>query len=103
LADILCCEWIKLKRSKILLIGISGSFIVPFLVTVNDIRISLSNPQAPLSLGGIYEDTIMFIMLLFGPLVMAVVATYLVSREYTEKNTENSFCSSGGAQAVPDG
>lgn len=91
MADILCCEWIKLKRSKILLIGISGSFIVPFLVTVNDIRISLSNPQAPLSLGGIYEDTIMFIMLLFGPLVMAVVATYLVSREYTEKTLKTVF------------
>lgn len=61
LADIVYCEWLKLKRSKILLIGFTGSFIVPFLVTVNDIRISFSNPDAPLSLGGIYEDTIMFI------------------------------------------
>ncbi len=85
MAEIVYCEWLKLKRSKIILIGLLGSFVVPFLVTVNDIRISLSNPAAPLSLGGIYEDTIMFIMLLFGPLVMAVVAIFLVSREYTEK------------------
>ena len=62
LADIVYCEWLKLKRSKILLIGFTGSFIVPFLVTVNDIRISFSNPDAPSSLGRIYEDTIMFIM-----------------------------------------
>ncbi len=61
MADIVYCEWLKLKRSKILLFGFAGSFIVPFLVTVNDIRISFSNPDAPLSLGGIYEDTIMFI------------------------------------------
>ena len=91
LAEIVYCEWLKLKRSKIILIGLLGSFVVPFLVTVNDIRISLSNPAAPLSLGGIYEDTIMFIMLLFGPLVMAVVAIFLVSREYTEKTLKTLF------------
>ena len=85
MADIVYCEWMKLKRSKIILIGGLGSFIVPFLVAVNDIRIYFSNPSVRLSLGGIYEDTIMFIMLLFGPLVMAIVAAYLVSREYTEK------------------
>lgn len=91
MADIVYCEWIKLKRSRILLIGVSGSFIVPFLVIVNDIRISLSSPGAFLSLGWIYEDTIMFVMLLFGPLVMAVVATFLVSREYTEKTLKTVF------------
>lgn len=91
MADIIYCEWLKLKRSKIILIGILGSFIVPFLVTVNDIRICFSNPEATLSLGGIYEDTIMFIMLLFGPLVLAVVATYLISREYTEKTLKTIF------------
>ena len=91
LADIVFCEWMKLRRSKIILIGISGSFIVPFLVTVNDIRICVSNPAASLSLGGLYEDTILFLMLLFGPLVMAVVATYLISREYTEKTLKTIF------------
>lgn len=91
LADIVYCEWIKLKRSKIILIGILGSFIVPFLVIVNDIRICFSNAAATLSLGWIYEDTIMFIMLLFGPLVMAVVAIFLISREYTEKTLKTIF------------
>lgn len=91
MADIVYCEWLKLKRSKIILIVILGSFIVPFLVTVNDIRISFKNAEASLSLGGIYEDTIMFIMLLFGPLVMAVVAIFLVSREYSEKTLKTIF------------
>lgn len=91
LVDIVYCEWMKLKRSKIILIGVLGSFIVPFLVVVNHIRICFSDSAAGLSLGGIYEDTIMFIMLLFGPLVMAVVATNLVSREYTEKTLKTIF------------
>lgn len=91
MADMVYCEWIKLKRSKILLIGVLGSFIVPFLVTVNHIRICLSDPTKFLSLTGIYEDTILFLMLLFGPLVMAVVATFLISREYTEKTLKTVF------------
>lgn len=91
MADIVYCELIKLRRSKIILIGTLGSLIVPFLVVINNIRICFSDPSITLSLGGIYEDTIMFIMLLFGPLVMAVVATYLVSREYTEKTLKTIF------------
>lgn len=91
MADIVACEWMKLKRSKIILIGVLGSFIVPFLVMVNHIRIGFSDLSAVLSMGGIYEDSIMFIMLLFGPLVMAVVATYLISREYTEKTLKTVF------------
>lgn len=91
MADIIYCECMKLKRSKIILIGVSGSFIVPFLVTVNDLRIYFSNPAVTLSLDWIYEDTIMFLMLLFGPLVMAVVAAHLVSREYTEKTLKTIF------------
>ncbi len=65
--------------------GVLGSLIVPFLVTVNDIRISFSDPNAALSLGWIYEVTILFLMLLFGSLVMTVVAVDLIGREYTEK------------------
>lgn len=91
MAEIVYCEWLKLKRSKIMLVGVFGSFIVPLLAVINDIRICLSNPMAALSLSGIYEDTIMFLMLLFGPLIMAVVATYLVSREYTEKTLKTIF------------
>lgn len=84
MADIVYCEWLKLKRSKIIFIGVLGSFIVPLLVITKN----LTND---LSLYGIYEDSIMFIMLLFGPLVLAVVATYLVSREYTEKTLKTIF------------
>lgn len=84
MADIVYCEWLKLKRSKIIFIGVLGSFIVPLLVIIKNLTTSLS-------LYGIYEDAIMFIMLLFGPLIMSVVATYLVSREYTEKTLKTIF------------
>lgn len=91
MADIIYCEWLKLRRSKIILIGVLGSFIVPFLVIINEIRISFLYKETTLSLNWIYEDTIMYIMLLFGPLVMEVVATYLISREYTENTLKTIF------------
>ena len=91
MADIIYCEWIKCRCSKMILIGVLGSLIVPFLVTVNDIRISFSDPNATLSLGWIYEDTILFLMLLFGPLVTTVVAVDLIGREYTEKTLKTIF------------
>lgn len=91
MVDIIYCEWLKLRRSKIVLIGILGSFIVPFLVIINEIRLCFIYKETTLSLNWIYEDTIMYIMLLFGPLVMEVVATYLISREYTEKTLKTIF------------
>ena len=91
MADIIYCEWLKLRRSKIVLIGVLGSFIVPFLVIINEIRICFLYKETTLSLNWIYEDTIMYIMLLFGPLVMEVVATYLISREYMEKTLKTIF------------
>ncbi len=94
--EIVYCECLKLKRSKIILPGILASLAVPLLAAVNDIRICFSNPEASLSLWGIYEDTMMFLMLLFGPLILASAAVYLVSREYTEKTLKTVFAVSIG-------
>lgn len=91
LADIIYCEWLKLRRSKILLIGGLGSVIVPLLAAVNEMRAWSMNPEASLSLWGMYDESIMLIMLLFGPLVLAVVATWLINREYTERTLKTIF------------
>ena len=42
---LLYCEYIKLKRSKILLIGIAGTLIVPFFVIGKSVTKYVSNPQ----------------------------------------------------------
>lgn len=83
--DILYSEWMKLKRSKALIIGLSGSYIVPAFVLFNSIQRHLKNPNEIIDLFGLYDSAIMFLMLLFAPLVMAVTATYIISREYSEK------------------
>lgn len=74
-----------------MLIGVLGSLMVPFLAVVSEVRACRVNPEASLSLWGMYDTSIMFIMLLFGPLVLAVVATWLVNREYTERTLKTVF------------
>lgn len=89
--DILYSECLKLKRSKITTIGLLGTLIVPLLVLCNNVQSSLRYPDRPLSLFGLYDNAILFLMLLFAPLVMSVIASYLISREYSEKTLKTMF------------
>lgn len=88
---ILYSEWLKLKRSKIVVIGFLGSLIVPLLVAFNCVQRYLNHRDQTIDLFGFYDSAIMFLMLLFAPLVLSVIATYLISREYNEKTLKTIF------------
>lgn len=89
--DLIFCEWLKLKRSKIILIELLGALVVPFLLTVQNIRNAWFETGQVQDLAWLYDDELMFTMLLFGPLVMTVVTVYLLNREYTEKTLKTLF------------
>lgn len=89
--SILYSEFLKLKRSKIVLIGFLGTLIVPLLVIFNSITRYLKNPDRTINLFGLYDSAIMFLMLLFAPLVISVIATYLISSEYSQKTLKTIF------------
>ncbi len=63
--SLLQCEYIKLKRSKVLLIGILGTLIVPFFVIVKSVTNYISNPEAVISVFSLYDSALMFLMLFF--------------------------------------
>lgn len=91
MSDILYCEWLKLKRSKIAVIGLLGTIIVPVLVTINRLRMYMNNPNDSIALFDLYDGAMIFWMLLFAPLVMSVLAVYLIVREYSEKTLKTIF------------
>lgn len=100
MGDMLYCEWIKLKKSKIMLTGFLGTFIVPVFVMVMNLQRYWSSMKASGSapvetnkiwLFNLYDDSLLFLMLVFAPLVMSVMATWLISREYTEKTLKTIF------------
>lgn len=62
------CEYQKMKRSKMLLIGVLATLIAPFFVVTRDVVRSVSQPGRPISLFGFYDDSMVFLMLLIGSL-----------------------------------
>lgn len=90
--DILYCEWLKLKHSRILAIGFFGSLICPVLTLASCyVRNGMLYPERVTSLFEIYDNAMEFILLLFGPMIMALVAVFLIVREYTEKTWKTIF------------
>lgn len=92
LFDIVYCEWLKLKYSKIVMIGFFGSWICPILTLSSYyIRHYIMYSERVGSLFEIYDSAITFLMLLFGPIIMALVAVFLITREYAERTWKTIF------------
>lgn len=85
MGDMIYCEFLKLKRSKVKLIGLLGSLAVPILSVALSITNRYLHPENKLSLFQLYDDTFVFLMLLFGPLIFTIITVYLFNREYSEK------------------
>lgn len=90
MGDILYVEWMKLKRSKMAAVGCFGILIVPFIVIISHVQRYLKTGTA-IDLFGLFDSALMFLMLLFAPLVMAVFAADIISREYTEGTLKTIF------------
>lgn len=89
--SLLHCEYIKLKRSKFLLIGILGTLIVPFFVIVKAVANYFSDPKAVIAVFSLYDSALMFLMLLFAPMVLTILGAWIISREYTDGTLKNIF------------
>lgn len=88
---LLQCEYIKLKRSKLFLIGITGTLIVPFFVIAKAVTNFFSDSRVVMSLFSLYDDSLMFLMLLFAPMVLTILGACIISREYTDGTLKNIF------------
>lgn len=86
---LLYCEYIKLKRSKFLLIGLTGTLVVPLFVIVRAVTKWVSQPGASISLFSLYDDAFMLLMLLFGPLVLTILGAWTIGREYADRTLKN--------------
>lgn len=85
------CECMKLRRSKFLLIGLLGTLIVPLFVYVKAVTNYLSDPTRTISVFSLYDDALMFLMLLFAPIVLTILGAWIISREYTDGTLKNIF------------
>lgn len=89
MAEIVLCEFLKLRHSRICLIAFLGTLVTPLLVLMLTFRSLVEGGQV--TLFGFYDSAFVFLMPLFAPLLFSIVAVYLFSREYTEKTLKTIF------------
>lgn len=85
MVDLLYCELLKLKRSRMLLISCLGACVTPVMMVLDGIKIHYSHPDNDITLAALYDSCSIYTMMLFGLIVYALIAAYLFSREHTER------------------
>ncbi|MEG0835911.1 MAG: ABC transporter permease [Christensenellaceae bacterium] len=82
--NLIFCELLKLKRSKMVLISVVGVLSTPLLMLVEVLQTHFDKPEILFTLSDIYSDSILYIMLLANMMVYVAIAAFLFSREYSE-------------------
>ena len=82
--NLISCELLKLKRSKMVLISVAGVLSTPLLMLIEALQTHFDKPEIIFTLSDIYSDSVLYIMLLVNIMIYVAIAAYLFSREYTE-------------------
>lgn len=89
MANLIYCELLKLKRSKVLLISLLGVLATPLMILLEALQTHFKHPEQIFTLSDLYDNSLIYIMLLIGMMVYTVIVAYLFSREYTEKTLKS--------------
>lgn len=89
MVNLLYCEFLKLKRSKMFFISILGAMVAPVMVFAGLIKAKITEPDKIITYSDMLEQTNLYVLLLFGVIVYGVIAAYLFSREYTENTLKS--------------
>ena len=89
MVDLIYCEILKLKRSKMLLISILGALAAPGMLLLECLQTHFEHPEKIFTLADIYDSLLLYTIILMNLLVYIIIASYLFSREYTEKTLKN--------------
>ena len=62
--NLISCELLKLKRSKMVLISVAGVLSTPLLMLIEALQTHFDKPEIIFTLSDIYSDSVLYIMLL---------------------------------------
>lgn len=82
--NLIFCELLKLKRSKMILISITGVLSTPLLMLIEALQTHFDKPELVFTLSDIYNNSVLYSMLLTNMMIYVAIAAFLFSREYTE-------------------
>lgn len=87
--SLIYCELLKLKRSKMVLISILGVMATPCLMFVETLQTHFKYPKRIFTLTDIYDNSLLYMMLLVNLMIYVTIIAYLFSREYAENTLKN--------------
>ena len=87
--NLISCELLKLKRSKMVLISVAGVLSTPLLMLIEALQTHFDKPEIIFTLSDIYSDSVLYIMLLVNIMIYVAIAAYLFSRELHRKHPQN--------------
>ncbi|WP_410506422.1 ABC transporter permease [Haloimpatiens sp. FM7315] len=67
-----------------LLISILGVMATPFMMLIESLQTHFAHPERVFTLANVYDNSLLYIMLLTNMMIYVVITAYLFSREYTE-------------------
>ena len=82
--NLLYCELLKLRHSKMISISVLGAAAVPFMLFVEELQTHAEHPQEKILLDQVYASSVLYMLILANMMVSVAIAAYLFSREYTE-------------------
>ena len=85
--NLISCELLKLKRSKMVLISVAGVLSTPLLMLIEALQTHFDKPEIIFTLSDIYSDSVLYIMLLVN---IMIYVTCLA--ESTQKAPSKPYC-----------
>lgn len=82
--NLVYCELLKLRRSKMLLLSILGVFSTPCMMFIEALQTHFQRPEEVFTLADIYDSSLLYIMILTNMMIYVAITAYLFSREYSE-------------------
>lgn len=82
--NLISCEMKKLKNSKIIILCIIGAFAVPAMMLIESIQTHFEHPERIFTLSDIYDNSLLYAMLLMNMMICVAIISYIFSREYLD-------------------
>ena len=82
--NLITCELLKLKHSKMVLLSVLGVLATPCMMLAGALQTHFEYPDKIFTLADIYDNSLVYAMLLINFIVYVTVTAYLFSREYSE-------------------
>lgn len=82
--NLIHCELMKLKHSKMVWLSILGVMATPCMMLVEAMQQHAEHPNQIPALADVYDNSLLYVMLLINMMIYVAITAYLFSREYAE-------------------